>query len=171
MALIVEDGTAKDNADSYISLADARIYATSYGLVLPTDDTDAEVALRQGAQYVDLQESCFGGARVSSTQSLSWPRLGAVNAYGFAIAADSIPKQLGYAQVAAAAEYGSGTDVRATDDGLSIAKERVEGAVEVSYFQNGKTGSSVVITKAIDALKPLFYECSNSGVEFRVGRG
>jgi hypothetical protein len=171
MPLIVEDGTGLSNADAYISLADARIYAAAYGYTLPDDDTLAEIAIRQGTQYIDMQESCFGGTRLVQAQSLSWPRLGAVNAYGFEIASDSIPLQLGYATVAAADEFGAGTDVRATDDGKSIASEEVTGAVAVSYFNNGKTGGTVTITKALDALKSLLVTCANNGFEFRVGRG
>lgn len=170
MALIVEDGTGLADADSYISLADARAHAASYGYTLPVDDTAAEIALRQGAVYVDLQEPCFSGERVSAIQALSWPRNNAVNAYGFDIANDIIPIQLGRAQVAAAAEYGAGTDVRANDDGKMVTKEEVVGAVVVEYGENGATGGAIVITKAMDALKPLLVSCSNNGIEFRVGR-
>jgi len=170
MALIVEDGTGLPDSDSYISLTDARSYAAAYGVTLPTDDTAAEVALRQGAAYVDMQEGCFTGTRLNETQALAWPRYGAVNAYGFAIPSDSVPAAMKYAQVYAAAEYGAGTDVRATDDGKGIASEEVVGAVKVSYFDNGKTGGSVVITKAMDALKPLLVACGNNGFSFRVGR-
>lgn len=168
--IIVENGTGLPAADSYQSLVDARALAAKYGLTLPTDDPAAEIALRQGAAYIDMQESCFGGVRVNLAQGLAWPRKGAYTSYGMEIPYDSIPAQLLMAQVAAAAEYGAGTDVRATDDGKAIASEEVTGAVAVSYFNNGSTGSSVVITKAMDALKPLMTACSNSGLEFRVFR-
>ena len=171
MALIVENGTGLPNSDAYISLVDARAYAAAYGYTLPADDTLAEVSIRQGTQYIEMQESCFSGTRLTETQSLAWPRVNAVNAYGFKIAGDSIPVQLGYASVAAAAEFGLGTDVRATDDGRAIASEEITGAVAVSYFNNGKTGGTVTITKALDALKSLLVSCANNGFEFRVGRG
>lgn len=160
MALIVEDGTGLADADSYISLTDARTFAANYGIKLPDDDTEAEITLRQGTQYVDLQEDCFAGDRLTDTQALAYPRDD-----------DSgMPKALGRATVYAAAEFALGTDVRATDDGKSIASEEVTGAVAVSYFNNGKTGATVTITKAIDALKPLMTSCKNTGFEFRVGR-
>ena len=44
------------------------------------------------------------------------------------------------------------------------------GAVVVEYFDNGKTGGTVVITKALDALRPLMVECANNGFSFMVGR-
>lgn len=42
MAIIVEDGTGVTGANSYISLADARTYATNRGFELSADDTIAE---------------------------------------------------------------------------------------------------------------------------------
>jgi hypothetical protein len=168
--LTVEDGTIVAGADSYTTLANARIIAGNYGWALPDDDTAAEIALRNGAQYVDMQEDCYSGTRISAGQSLAWPRQYAKNRFGFDIASDSVPTQLAVAQVAAASEYGAGTDVRATDDGKAVSHEEVVGAVVVEYFDNGKTGGTVVITKALDALRPLMVECANNGFSFRVGR-
>ena len=170
MSLVVESGMGLADADSFISLIDARAFAAKYGITLPTNDEAAEVALRQGCQYVELQQKCFSGSRLTTTQSLSWPRTGATNAYGAEYADGDMPAQLGYSQVYAAAEYAAGTDVRATDDGKSIASEEVTGAVAVSYFNNGKTGGAVVITRAMDALSPLLVVPVNNGFEFRVGR-
>ena len=170
MALVVETGVGLADADSFISLEGARAFAAKFGITLPADDTAAEVALRQGCQYVELQQKCFSGSRLTTTQALSWPRTGATNVYGVEYADGDMPAQLGYAQVYAAAEYAAGTDVRATDDGKSIASEEVTGAVAVSYFNNGKTGGAVVITRAMDALSPLLVVSGNNGFEFRVGR-
>ena len=170
MALVVESGVGLSDADSFISLEGARAFAAKYGITLPTNDAAAEVALRQGCQYVELQQKCFSGSRLTTTQALSWPRTGATNVYGVEYADGDMPAQLGYAQVYAAAEYAAGTDVRATDDGKSIASEEVTGAVAVSYFNNGKTGGAVVITRAMDALSPLLVVYGNNVFEFRVGR-
>lgn len=170
MALVVEDGTGLSTADSYISLADARSYAIKYGFALPADDTEAEVYLRLGAKYVDLKENGFCGYRLVDDQSLAWPRTESYNNFGQTIAEGVIPVQLGYAQVYAAYEFSLGTDVRASDDGKSIASEEVTGAVAVSYFNNGKTGGIVQITKCLDALAPLLACSSSTGLEFRVGR-
>lgn len=169
MALIVEDGGIVAGADSYVSLSDARALAVKYGWALPADDTEAEQALRNGAGYVGLQEPAMCGSRVSGAQELAYPRRN-VTLYGFPVPADSIPGQVIRAQVAAAVEYGSGTDVRAASDGRAVSMERVEGAVTVEYFNNGNNGSSVVITPAMDALAPLL--CGlNNGSSFNVYRG
>lgn len=169
MALVVEDGSVTPGADSYVSLANARALAASYGLALPVDDTEAEAALRNGAVYVGLQEPSMCGRRVSASQSLAYPRQ-CVSLYGFALASDVIPPQIVHAQVVAAVEYGAGTDVRASSDGRVTETERVEGAVAVSYFNNGATGATTTITAAIDALRPLLCGSVN-GASFNVYRG
>lgn len=169
MPLIVEDGSIVPGADSYVSLVDARALADKYGWVLPTDDTEAEAALRNGTIYVGLQEPFMCGSRVSSEQDLSFPRIG-MNLYGYDVANNVIPSQVIRAQVIAAVEYGIGTDVRASSDGRATSMERVEGAVTVQYFNNGATGATTVITAAIDALRPLL--CGlNNGSSFNVYRG
>lgn len=169
MALVVEDGSVTPGANSYVSLANARALAASYGLALPADDAEAEVALRNGAVYVGLQEPSMCGRRVSASQSLAYPRQG-VSLYGFALASDVIPPQVIHAQVVAAVEYGAGTDVRASSDGRVTETERVEGAVTVSYFNNGATGATTTITAAMDALRPLLCGSVN-GASFNVYRG
>ena len=70
----------------------------------------------------------------------------------------------------AAVEYGLGTDVRASSDGRVSQTERVEGAVTVSYFNNGTTGATTTITAAMDALRPLLCGSIN-GASFNVYRG
>ncbi len=167
--LIVESGVGDPLADSYISLSDARTFAANYGITLPTNDAEAEIALRQGCQYIELQEGRYSGSRVSTSQALGWPRSDASNSVGVDYPDNVVPIQLGRAQVAAAAEFAKGTDVRATDDGKSVASESVTGAVAVSYFNNGKTGEGVVITRALDELRILLV--NGGGYSFRVERG
>jgi hypothetical protein len=169
MALVVETGQIIQGADSYVGLVDARALAEKYGKELPADDTAAEAALRNGAVYVGLQERAMCGSRVSAEQELAYPRQH-VFVYGFPIAAESIPSQLIKAQVLAAVEYGLGTDVRASSDGRVSQTERVEGAVTVSYFNNGTTGATTTITAAMDALRPLLCGSIN-GASFNVYRG
>lgn len=170
MPLIVEDGSIVAGADSYVSLADARALAAKYNWTLPEDGAEAEAALRNGAAYIDLQDPALCGQRVSAEQSLAYPRKG-VTVNGFPVAEDSIPKQVIKAQVAAAVEYGKGTDVRASSDGRITTHEEVVGAVLVEYADNGVTGATVTITSAMDALRPLICGGGNNGFQFRVTRG
>jgi hypothetical protein len=171
MPLVVEDGTGLANADSYQTLEDARLLASDFGVCLPASDFDAEVALRNGARYADRYEGRFSGHRLVDTQALSYPREDSCRCYGVnTIAVDSgvIPMEILLSQLFAAVEYGAGTEVMPVDDGRSVQLEEVVGAVKAQYFDNGKTGGSVVITKSVDALKPLL--CVGGGLSCRTVR-
>lgn len=78
MALVVEDGTGKANAESYISVADADTYHSARGnaawAAIATDALKEE-ALRRATDYM-LQKYRLRwyGERVSTTQALDWPR-------------------------------------------------------------------------------------------------
>lgn len=166
MALIVEDGTGLPNADSYISLADARAYAANYGYTLPDDDTEADVALRQGTVYVDLND--WKGERLTTTQSLDWPRTD-VYCHGVLVPSDSVPLNVQHAQVVAAASYAAGLNPRANDDGRITTMEEVTGAVKVEYSAFGGNGNKTAITEADDKLK--CYTNNQSAYSFGVCRG
>lgn len=80
--LILEDGTGLADANSYadIAMADSyharRLYAEVW-----TNETDAvmkEAALMMATQLIDANYA-FNGSRISETQALCWPRVGAPN--------------------------------------------------------------------------------------------
>lgn len=73
MALIVEDGTGKADADSYVSAADCATYAAAHGLTFAGDEPAQEARLRRATQYLDAQYS-FKGGESTDTQALAWPR-------------------------------------------------------------------------------------------------
>lgn len=81
MTLVVEDGTGKANAESYVSVADFQTYATARGLDLSAafgDISLLEQALRRGTAYVETFWSRFPGYRTNRRmQRLEWPRVGA----------------------------------------------------------------------------------------------
>ena len=104
MALVVEDGTAKADAEAYISVADA----DAYFLVRenPTAWTgastaDKEAALRIGAQYMDTKFR-WRAQRYTSTQALAWPRVG-IYRDGVFIDIQTLPTELGQANAEVAA--------------------------------------------------------------------
>lgn len=76
MALIVEDGTGRADAESYASVSDATTYHTARGRAASwAAVTDQEAALRLATAYMEqayrLRWKSF---RVTSTQALCWPR-------------------------------------------------------------------------------------------------
>lgn len=77
MALVVEDGSGKANAQCYRSAADTAAYHTARGNATFAALTDAakEAAILQAQEYMrDNYGSDFGGYRVYIEQALDWPR-------------------------------------------------------------------------------------------------
>lgn len=96
MALIVEDGTRKADADSLTTVEFADAYVTSiYGASHAWSgysSTEKERRLRVGTRYVcDSYENLFLGERVDNVQALSWPRQNAETNEGFEIGYRDVP--------------------------------------------------------------------------------
>lgn len=83
MALIVEDGTGKPDANSYVSLAVALDYAQTRGIAAWTADGAADAtrsaALIRATAFIDATyRGRFPGYRTQGRrQGLEWPRVGA----------------------------------------------------------------------------------------------
>lgn len=71
MSLIIEDGTGKSDAESYIDLAYLQVYATKRGLDI-TGISEANII-----KAMDYFESAyqFKGTKLKETQALAFPRL------------------------------------------------------------------------------------------------
>lgn len=98
MALEVEDGTGKANAESYVSVADCSTYCDARGLTFSSGTTgNKEAALRRATAYIDgAYGPRFIGMRVNGrSQALQWPR---VEAYDSSVdnyvASDSVPVEV-----------------------------------------------------------------------------
>lgn len=78
MALIVEDGTAKADAESYCTVAFATTYHSDRGnaaWAALASDAIREQLLRKATEYmVGAYRSRWAGERVTTTQALDWPR-------------------------------------------------------------------------------------------------
>ena len=98
MALIVEDGTGKTDANSYLSVADADSYHADHSASstwAAADQAAKEKALRLATQYLDAR--CNGrwrGLQKTQGQALAWPRYSAVDDEGFAYDCDTLPQRL-----------------------------------------------------------------------------
>ena len=81
MSIIVEDGTGKATAESYISVADASTYFTARGVTawgaLATDAL-REAALRKATDYMTqiFRTRWQGWRTIPTVQALCWPRSG-----------------------------------------------------------------------------------------------
>lgn len=96
MAVIVETGAIVAGANAYISAADADSYHADRGITLwaTLSTNEKEQAIIRAADYMERQyASRFKGERVSSAQTMSWPRVGAV-VYGISVASNTVPQQV-----------------------------------------------------------------------------
>jgi hypothetical protein len=105
MSLIVEDGTAKADAESFISVADSITYHDARGNLpwLSITTAQQEEALRRATDFMEeIYRERWAGYRRTSTQRLCWPRawvpmLDAPSGFGrfYAYyASDSVPIQV-----------------------------------------------------------------------------
>jgi hypothetical protein len=172
MALIVEDGSIVPLANSFISLVDARAMALTLGLTLPTDDTQAEINLINGARYVNSQEPLLQGSRVSAEQTMCFPRNGVVK-YGFPVANDVVTNDVVCAQVESAAAITAGVDPYPVDTGKEVKMQEVSGAVKREFFESNSTASDIEITAALNCLYPISKAALGDGsaFNFNVTRG
>lgn len=78
MAIVVEDGTGKADAESYISVSDASSYHSARGnaaWAALASDTVREQCLRKATEYLtQVYGQAWAGYRVTTTQALDWPR-------------------------------------------------------------------------------------------------
>jgi hypothetical protein len=77
MSLIVEDGTGKADAESYVSVVEANAYHTKRGNAAWADlDTPVkEQYLRQASDYLAQNyATLWKGSRLTTFQALDWPR-------------------------------------------------------------------------------------------------
>jgi hypothetical protein len=166
MALIVEDGTGRKDAEAYISVADADAYRTAFGdsTWAAWDAANAaqkEAALRRGAQYLDGKHR-FKGVKTHSGQALSFPRTGVLDADGREIASDTVPKEVARANCEAALRALKGELAKDLDRGGLVASKSVAGAVSTTYFAGAPGGKTFPV---IDMLMQRF--CASGPVAVR----
>lgn len=75
--IIVEDGTGKSDAESYVTVEYANDFHLARGNTLwaTITDTEKEQSLRRATEYLgEFYRLKWAGYRVSNTQALDWPR-------------------------------------------------------------------------------------------------
>lgn len=157
MALILEDGSVVENAQSFNSDDDLTAFASLRGITLPTKRVDREALLLLAMDYLHSRETQMKGCRVSASQELPYPRSG-VYVYDFALGRATIPAQIKRAQLEAAifAHQGNLLENKAHEN---ISSKKGFG-MEVSYFNSGTR--KIKQFEKIDAyLKPLLKDTSN----------
>jgi hypothetical protein len=162
MALIVEDGTGKSDAESFISVADADTYhsnrANTAWAALTT--ANKEAYLRRATDYMEqVYRMRWFGFRKTTTQALDWPRINVMVediAVSFMVSTTIVPTEVKNACAEMALKASTAT--LAAD----IQREKVRtkvGPIEVEYRAGG-----VQFTKyrAIDNMLKIYLQPSSS---------
>ena len=163
MALIIEDGTGKSDAESYVSVADCVTYADNRGLTFSASTTPLqEQALRRAAVWLDsTYRSRFTGFRTDGhDQALEWPRQSGVyqsEPFG-SIPTDIVPQEIIDAQCEAAVRE------LATPGGLS--PDVVAGKIQKSVTVVGAVSVDYAASSGVQSQKPTMTIIS--GILFNV---
>jgi len=164
ITITVEDGTVKTGANSYISLADWKLWADARGYSYSaSSDEQIKAALVRAADY--LNDLPWKGFKVDRPDPMAWPRYGDegpgnyINAIrypmtywtgvldreGYWVGIAEIPKEVIRAQCEAAWVILSGTELEPIlERGGMIASESVSGAVSVSYMPGASAESRFI---------------------------
>ncbi len=163
MTLIVEDGSVVANADSFLSLADARELAYKYGLSIATVDNDAEIQLRNAYLSLNNYEGQLQGYRVSSEQTGIFPRYG-VQKDCYVIDSDVIPNEVKLAQMyqVDAVASGSYSNISVASGGR-LASFEVVGAYKESYQDDSNTNLNATVQGVYNSLYPFTKSASCGG--------
>jgi len=165
MALIIEDGTGVEDANTYLSLADARELASTRGITLSASDPELSGQLVSAADRLTTYENRFTGVRMTGIQGLSYPRANSYR-YGSSFPNDAIPKELKLAQVMLVSILEEGGFIWASS--VSGIKSEQVGPLETVYTDDAANSVGNPDLPVIDAiLEPLFVP---TGINFIVGR-
>lgn len=126
MALIIEDGTGRVDADSFVDVAAADAFWSARGAAdwAGASSGEKEAALRIAADYLGFGYG-WPGQPVSTNQALAWPRAGARYLRAEYIAANVVPIEVERAQILLAREA-LGTDLlKQTAADTAVIKESV----------------------------------------------
>ena len=154
MALIIEDGTVVANADSFITVADARTIAANYGLELPATDPEAEVVLRQAYRNLITHEPQLQGSRISAEQTGIYPRSDVLNNC-FPVDSDVIPEEVKLAQVYGGDAFTKGTGTNDVNTGERLSGFDVQGVYSETYQDGSRTRLNSTIQGVTNSLYPL----------------
>lgn len=158
--IVIEDGTAKTNSNSYVTEAEVTTYASDRGITLTATEA---VLIIKAMDY--LETLSFIGYKKTEDQALQWPR-DQVYIDNFYIESDTIPQELKNAQLALCMSIDAGVDP-ASDLERTTKREKV-GDIEVEYRDT--SASRELATKANYWLRKLV-KGSVGGSGFMVSRG
>lgn len=169
IAIIVEDGSGVTNANSYSTVTNAREYAASRGVVLPSDNDEVAAMLIRSADYLEAQACRYQGRRATSAQSLEWPRVGVI-LHCDEVPSFVIPKSLIAAQIQLAIAINDGFDLQPNVSPQDYVVREKVGPIDTEYADPTKVGIMPTFTGVNALLAPLFGECASNKFALRTIR-
>jgi len=166
MALVVEDGTGKADANSYVTVAevDARAAELStpeaQAWVAETDNTAKENAIVLGTEWLgDNLYARWSGCRTTTTQALDYPRAGVVTPDGRVIESDQIPNELlrGNCDISieSLSDPSLTPNASAEETGVTAMRRKATEFEEAYEYSGAQTVVGVTYTKIVRGLRPL----------------
>ncbi len=150
MALVIEDGSIVENANSYATDTEFVAYAKERGLTIPSTSSDRSILLVLAKDYIDGLK--IQGKRTDpDNQYLSFPRYD-VYAFDRCIASDEIPKEWKWAQMEAAIAAHT-QSLMVNESQQNIQSEKMD-VLQVSYFSGG-SWSKVRLGRVMNYAKPF----------------
>jgi hypothetical protein len=147
-------------------------WLAAQGHTLPVGAPTSAVLRARASAYVDGYERVWTGQRTGGVaQELAWPRIGATMNCTVAIDDDVIPPAVVNATYRAAWLEASTPGVLTGSpvaSGGRVKRERIEGAVDVEYFDDGRTSPGagpMFVDSVIDGLLSPFI-CNQAGGAF-----
>lgn len=152
--LVIEDGSGVPGANSYGTIAGARLYASNRGIIL---GTDAAVTTQLILATDYLEGLSYVGSQVLYTQALSWPRQNVLFDPSTPFPTNQIPPQLIAAEYQLVLEQFNGINLQPTVDrstGGFILEERVD-VLTTRYSERVGTTSQPTMPKVTSLLRTL----------------
>lgn len=161
MSLIVEEGSGKSDAQSYVSVADAATYAALISTLWATaSDAAKESALQLATQYIDLKygQLFMGQKKLSTatTQALEWPRSYVYDAAGNLLSDSSIPQQIKIATIELACAIIAGDSLMAASEEITTLQSESVTIGPLSFSQSGSGRSTVKRYPKVEKLVAKF---------------
>jgi hypothetical protein len=147
VALIIEDGSIVDNANSFVTVTEIINYAEIRGIIISADTVKLAQFAILAMDYLVSREQSMKGTRVSDLQELPYPRFN-VRYNGYYITGSEIPKELKNAQIELTIQVGESELLISgkTDNVQSIS---LDGVISKSFFSGGSY--SMIRTDKADA--------------------
>lgn len=157
ITITIEDGSNVANANSFVTIAEARTYAAERGVTLSAADDDVAIQLIKSKDYLESFAMRYQGEIANEGQSLQWPRID-VYLYGSEIAfpSNAIPKELKAAQNATIVALAQGVDIMPNYSASDFVTREKVGPIETEYADPTKVGIVPTLTGVDSLLAPLF---------------